>query len=488
MRTWLRPGARVAALVAVSLTPLLTGSGNSTEPAFSARPPAVVQPADLSLVPADNRGPFVTPTPLPQRIEPQTTLVSRADLHRKFRVDGRGHVWTISGLASHDLPAAALAAYKAAAATLAQTDPSCQIPWTLLAGIGRVESDHGRYGGSVLASDGVARPAIIGVALNGRGPVAAIHDTDGGRLDGDTVWDRAVGPMQFIPSTWSWAGRDGDGNGKADPNDIDDTALAAAAYLCSGSGSLLDDATAKAAIFRYNPSDYYVALVQAFERGYRTGVFVLPSPPPPPGEEHKKSRTHHRDRDRAHTKATATSPSAKPKPGGKDEPDPKPSKGSSSSPSPTPSTGPSSGSTGSSSSGSTGSTGSTGSSSPTPTQQSPTPDPTPTPTQSQTPDPTPDPTPTKEPLTIDTVTGTLAQCNGGAWCVGSRELDLGPAAHLTDQAAADYDNDGAKEVIADELAGLAGKSVTVGFGAGTAPLVVYVIEGLDYRLADGTLV
>lgn len=477
MRTWLRPGARVAALVAVSLTPLLTGSGNGTEPASSERPPAAAQPADLSGVLA-GRDPFVTPAALPQRVEPQTTLVSKADLHRKFRVDGRGHVWTISGLASHDLPAAALAAYKAAAAALARTDPSCQLPWTLLAGIGRVESDHGRYGGSVLASDGVSRPAIIGVALNGRGPVAAIHDTDEGRLDGDTVWDRAVGPMQFIPSTWSWAGRDGDGDGKADPNDIDDTALAAAAYLCSGSGSLLDDATAKAAIFRYNPSDYYVALVQAFERGYRTGVFVLPSPPPPPGEEHKKSRTHHRDRDPAHTKASA-SPSAKPKPGSKDEPDPKPSKGSS--PSPTPSTGPSSGSTGSSPSGSTGST---GSSSPTPTQQSPTPDPTPT--QSQTPDPTPDPTPTKEPLTIDSVTGTLAQCNGGAWCVGSRELDLGPAAHLTDQAGEDYDKDGTKEIIAEELAGLAGTSVTVGFASGTAPAKVYVIDGLDYRFADGT--
>lgn len=482
MRTWLRPGARVAALVAVSLTPLLTGSGNGTEPAASSRPPVVVQPAYLSQVTAGNRDPFVTPTALPQRIEPQTTLVSKADLHRKFRVDGRGHVWTISGLASHDLPAAALAAYKAAAATLAQTDPSCQIPWTLLAGIGRVESDHGRYAGSVLASDGVSRPAIIGVALNGRGPVAAISDTDDGRLDGDTVWDRAVGPMQFIPSTWSWAGRDGDGDGKADPNDIDDTALAAAAYLCSGTGSLLDDGTAKAAIFRYNPSDYYVALVQAFERGYRTGVFVLPSPPPPPGEEHKKSRTHHRDRDRAHTKATATSSSAKPKPGSKDEPDPKPSKGSSSSPTPTPSTGPSSGSSGSTS---PSSSGSTGGSSPTPSQQSPTPDPTPT--QSQTPDPTPDPTPTKDPLTIDSVTGTLAQCDGG-WCLGTRPLDLGPAAHLTDPAAQDYDNDGTKEVIAEELAGLTGRSVTVGFASGTAPAVVYVIEGLNYRLADGTLV
>ena len=43
---------------------------------------------------------------------------------------------------------------------------------------------------------------ILGPVLNGVGDVAAIPDTDGGRWDGDTTWDRAVGPMQFIPSSW----------------------------------------------------------------------------------------------------------------------------------------------------------------------------------------------------------------------------------------------------------------------------------------------
>ena len=115
------------------------------------------------------------------------------------------------------------------------------MPWTLLAGIGRVESDHGRYGGSELGTDGLPRPAIVGIALNGVGPVAAIADTDNGRWDGDKVWDRAVGPMQFIPSTWQYAGRDGDGDGVENPNDLDDAALAAADYLCPSSGSVLPD-------------------------------------------------------------------------------------------------------------------------------------------------------------------------------------------------------------------------------------------------------
>ena len=46
-------------------------------------------------------------------------------------------------------------------------------------------------------------------------------------------YDRAVGPMQFIPSTWSVIGVDGDNDGKRNPQDIDDAALATAVYLCS---------------------------------------------------------------------------------------------------------------------------------------------------------------------------------------------------------------------------------------------------------------
>ena len=81
--------------------------------------------------------------------------------------------------------------------------PSCQIPWTLLAGIGRVESDHGRYGGSVLGTDGLPRPAIRRGRAERPRPGCGDPDTDNGRFDGDKVWDRAVGPMQFIPTTWA---------------------------------------------------------------------------------------------------------------------------------------------------------------------------------------------------------------------------------------------------------------------------------------------
>ena len=248
---------------------------------------------------------------LVQRVAPQVTLEAVGE----GRISDKGvDLAAISAIESYDVPAAAMRAYRNAADELASTMPGCQLPWTLLAGIGRVESDHGRYGGSVLGEDGLPRPAIRGVALNGVGPVAAIADSDDGEWDGDTVWDRAVGPMQFIPTTWTGSGRDGDDDGEQNPNDIDDAALAAAYYLCPSSGSLLDDATLSAAIYSYNQSDYYVALVKAFMVGYETGVFDIPSPPPPPSEETDEDKDKKKKDKKAADKAepekdTTTKPS-----------------------------------------------------------------------------------------------------------------------------------------------------------------------------------
>jgi len=159
------------------------------------------------------------------------------------------------------VPAPALTAYRRAAAVMGAADAACHLPWELLAAIGRVESDHGSFGDSRLDANGVARPAIVGRRLDGHGRVAAIPDTDAGQLDGDRRWDRAVGPMQFIPGTWRVVSVDADGDGRRDPQDIDDAALAAAVYLCAGSADLGTAAGREGAVHRYNHDDEYVALV-----------------------------------------------------------------------------------------------------------------------------------------------------------------------------------------------------------------------------------
>ena len=119
------------------------------------------------------------------------------------------------------------------------------------------------------------------MSQDGKNGVSRVPDTDAGRIDGDPRWDRAVGPMQFLPSTWAYTGVDADGDGARNPDDIDDSALGSAVYLCGAGGSLADPAGAARAAFRYNHSDYYVQLVLSFQTGYQTGVFAVPSPPPP---------------------------------------------------------------------------------------------------------------------------------------------------------------------------------------------------------------
>jgi hypothetical protein len=161
------------------------------------------------------------------------------------------------------------AAYESAAAGEAK---GCRIPVMLLAAIGEVESSSLR-GRSLDARHDVV-PPVRGPALSGRS-FAAIRDSDGGRYDGDPVWDRAVGPMQFIPGTWRLWGADGNGDGVADPQNVEDATLAAARYLCAGGRDLSRADDLRAAVRAYNHSDRYVrtvlGLVEAVTSGAQAG-------------------------------------------------------------------------------------------------------------------------------------------------------------------------------------------------------------------------
>ncbi|RSM39964.1 murein transglycosylase [Amycolatopsis balhimycina DSM 5908] len=176
--------------------------------------------------------------------------------------------WASRVAAVTGVPARALSAYGNAELAMRAGQPNCRISWATLAGIGRIESNHGQYAGAVLGADGRPSKPIVGVPLDGSAGVQAIGDTDGGRYDGDAGVDRAVGPMQFIPGTWRKWASDGNGDGLGDPQQIDDAALAAARYLCAGGRDMASSSGWWAGILSYNNSTEYAQKVFGLADGY----------------------------------------------------------------------------------------------------------------------------------------------------------------------------------------------------------------------------
>ncbi|MFE0513570.1 lytic transglycosylase domain-containing protein [Streptomyces sp. NPDC058964] len=186
---------------------------------------------------------------------------------------GTGGTPVAQGEAEAGIPATVLDAYKRAAAELRDSKPGCNLPWQVLAAIGKVESGQAR-GGRVDANGTTLSP-ILGPQLDGNG-FALIKDTDHGRYDGNSRYDQAVGPMQFIPSTWAWAGRDGNGDGAKDPNNVYDAALAAGHYLCRNGWDLSTQADLNRAILSYNDSQDYLNTVLSWLEYYSKGTHSVP--------------------------------------------------------------------------------------------------------------------------------------------------------------------------------------------------------------------
>jgi membrane-bound lytic murein transglycosylase B len=99
--------------------------------------------------------------------------------------------------------------------------------WYILAAVGKVESNHGEYMGTSSAG--------------------------------------AMGPMQFMPTTWETSGVDGNGDGVANVMDPEDAIPAAASYLRAG-GAPQDWYRA---LYSYNHADWYVKKVLAVAEAYR---------------------------------------------------------------------------------------------------------------------------------------------------------------------------------------------------------------------------
>ncbi|MPZ61252.1 MAG: hypothetical protein GEU93_08140 [Propionibacteriales bacterium] len=399
----------------------------------------------------------------------------------------RGRVAPLSGTGVGDIPSAALRAYRNAALVLSKSHPACNLDWTLLAAIGRVESDHGRFAGAVVDRTGVSHPHIIGVPLDGRGSVAAIRDTDGGHLDGDRAWDRAVGPMQFIPSTWDIAGVDGDSDGVRNPHDLDDAALASAVYLCASGGDLSDPADLRRAVYSYNHSMAYVRLVLQLARAYADGDFEIApttaeltrigrldaTPLQLRGADGRsaKQRADQKSRGEQPPQIQGTGPRqpAATKPG-PTPPGPTPPTDPPDSPTPTP---PPDGGTSPPDDGqSPPDDGGTsppddGGSSPPDDGQSPPPD------DGQSPPPEDEPAP-------EPISGVLTREADGSWRLGDWILNLGSPEYMAEPHG-DYDSDGTAESVTAELEGLAGQEVDMTATKDDGVATVYTIKGLAYR-------
>lgn len=180
------------------------------------------------------------------------------------------------------IPTIALSAYRNAERVMAQADPACGISWNLLAGIGRVESMHANDGAT--DAHGTAVRPIYGPALDGTLPGNEVIVQSS--ADGHVTYASAMGPMQFLPGTWARYASDGDGDGVADPQNLYDSTLAAARYLCSGELNLRDPSNVIAAVLRYNNSMPYARNVLGWAAAYATGVVPVELPPltgaPPP--------------------------------------------------------------------------------------------------------------------------------------------------------------------------------------------------------------
>ncbi|MDH6181999.1 membrane-bound lytic murein transglycosylase B [Microbacteriaceae bacterium SG_E_30_P1] len=175
--------------------------------------------------------------------------------------------WVESTAAVTGIPHQAVLAYAGAVVNAEENFPGCGIGWNTLAGIGYAESDHGRHGGATFEENGHVSPKIFGVPLDGT-TTEEIPDTDGGEFDETADIDRAIGPMQLIPSSWRSFPSDGNGDGVPDPHNIYDAAVAAANYLCRASGDFTTREGWAAGVAAYNSAGSYTGIVATAAQSY----------------------------------------------------------------------------------------------------------------------------------------------------------------------------------------------------------------------------
>ncbi|WP_419233163.1 lytic murein transglycosylase [Gordonia sp. CPCC 205515] len=199
------------------------------------------------------------------------------------------------------IPGVVLQAYKLAANRVDAEEPQCKLPWFLLAGIGRIESNHASNGS--VDQYGTTINPILGPVLDGSLPGnEVITDGRGGHVS-------AMGPMQFIPSTWARWGTDANGDGKADPHNVFDATYSAGRYLCAGITDIMASNNKVAAVMRYNHSLEYATNVLSWAAAYATGVMPT-NPIPEPKRPVDKDKDKRKKKPTKPSTGTSTTPTA----------------------------------------------------------------------------------------------------------------------------------------------------------------------------------
>jgi len=216
-------------------------------------------------------GPSAAGLPVAAPLPPYDTTLTDASVRTVPLVTVADEAWVADTAEKTGIPARALAAYAGGAVRLALTWPECGVTWNTLAGIGWVESHHGELFGDVIKEDGFMSAPIFGPPLVGDGTMN-IPDFDDGNFDGSADFDRAVGPMQIIPQTW--AAWNVDGNADGDPNgqQIDDSVVSSANYLCYSSATMTTADGWKQGLWSYNQLDSYADDVRAKANEYAAAI------------------------------------------------------------------------------------------------------------------------------------------------------------------------------------------------------------------------
>jgi membrane-bound lytic murein transglycosylase B len=210
--------------------------------------------------------------PIPEGVPPPAgDPVPKVDTYAKGRPADQLREWAVERAPALGMPVKALEAYAYAARVAEVENPDCHLEWTTLAGIGQVESHNGTYRGAVIGANGDVTPRIRGVRLDGTNGNLKIIDNDGGRLDDDPQYARAMGPMQFIPDTWKLYGVDANNDGVISPDNFDDAALSAAGYLCWRGKDMAAPRGWMNALRAYNYSDQYARTVRDWATAYANG-------------------------------------------------------------------------------------------------------------------------------------------------------------------------------------------------------------------------